>query len=424
MTISDSIPVQFWPIDEETFNETDVCGLVKQDCFCQPFQCSDSIIVQFQDDNAYHWGLHVFDSDNILNGEIDFEEITDGYWQTSLTFDNSPCDQKLYLKINKSEVFSDGDFNAGTGTYPTDFSSPAPDDAWYQVTGEGGGGSWTHSSYSGNLAAYNFLNTGVSSSPKTLITLAHKFLQLQYGFRTFSYNFRQGPWSNTFGSWTGGSIEAVYYLNGTSIGTQTIVPSLSQNTTYSGSFNTNVSGWDTIGIRVKWTSSGSPFLGVNEIYVLLFDITSALASEYVAQSDCIDVKETHDCTKLITYSNTSDFDGISYTTPSPNTEFQLRIPAIFFEEENPQEQEDLELSNGVIVTLRQTIVEKRLLEVGYMPNYMHRKLQKVLMHDTVYIDGDYWKRRDSYDTKPVKKYNLKMASVLLTKYDSVEKNTM
>lgn len=142
------------------------------------------------------------------------------------------------------------------------------------------------------------------------------------------------------------------------------------------------------------------------------------------RSDCIDIRTSHDCSSLIAYTNTSDFDGLNYTDPSPNTTFYLRIPSIFFEEENPQEQEDLELSNGVIVTLRQSIVEKRKLETGFMPNYMHRKLQKVLMHDSVYIDGDYWKKRDSYDSNPVKKYNLKTASVLLTKYDSVEKNTI
>jgi hypothetical protein len=141
------------------------------------------------------------------------------------------------------------------------------------------------------------------------------------------------------------------------------------------------------------------------------------------RSDCISIADSHDCSILIEYTNSSNFDGLYYDG-SPGPTFQLRIPAVFFEEKNPQEQEDLELSNGRIITLRQTIVEKRLLETGYMPNYMHRKVQKVLMHETVSIDGDYWKKRDSYDDSPVKKYNLKRAEVLLTKYDSVEKNTI
>jgi hypothetical protein len=425
MTISDSIPVQFWDIDEETFNEKAVCGMVKQDCFCQPFQCSDTIKIQFYDPNPFHWGLHVFDTSDQLITEIDFEEIATGYWQTDAALDGSPCDQKVYFKIQKSEVFSDGTFDFGNG-YSVITTDAQLGDAWSIGGGVFGGGlgTWSHSSYLGNLAAYVTLTTAQSASPKTIAPLVHRFEQIQYAFRNFSYSFRQGSWSTTFGSWTGGTIEAVYYLDGSEIGTQVIVSSLSQNTSYSGTFNTSLSGWNAIGIRIKWTSSGSPFLGTNEMYVLTFDINGSLGSEYVAKSDCIELRETQDCTVLIEYENTSNFDGVNYEAGSPGPSFQLRIPAMFFEEENPQEQEDLELSNGVIVTLRQSIVEKRKMETGFMPNYMHRKLQKILMHDSVYIDGDYWKKRDSYDTSPVKKYNLKTASVFLTKYDSVEKNTI
>lgn len=108
-------------------------------------------------------------------------------------------------------------------------------------------------------------------------------------------------------------------------------------------------------------------------------------------SDCIDVKESHNCTALINYTNATDFDGIVYDT-SPQPDFNIRIPAQFWKQDNPMEQEDSELSNGVIKTRRQTISEKQLLEVGYMPNYMHKKLQKILMHDTITIDGDQWKK--------------------------------
>jgi len=428
MTISDSIPVQFWDIDEETFNEKAVCGMVKQDCFCQPFQCSDTIKIQFYDPNPLHWGLHVFDTSDQLITEIDFEEIATGYWQTDAALDGSPCDQKLYFKIQKSEVFSDGAFNEGTGSYPSDFSSPAPNDAWYRISGTGNiATNWTHLSYLGDLCAYVAVTTATTTGggTKSCDYLSHKFQQLQYGFRAFSYSFRQGAWSTSFGTWTGGSVVVVFYLEGVQVGTQTIVTSLSQNTSYAGTFSTNISAFDEIAISVRWTfTHAGAFVGNNEFYVLNFNINESLASKYVAKSDCIELKETQDCTVLIEYENTSDFDGIAYEAGSPGPSFQLRIPAMFFEEENPQEQEDLELSNGVIVTLRQSIVEKRKLETGFMPNYMHRKLQKILMHDSVYIEGDYWKKRDSYDTSPVKKYNLKTSSVFLTKYDSVEKNTI
>lgn len=136
------------------------------------------------------------------------------------------------------------------------------------------------------------------------------------------------------------------------------------------------------------------------------------------------MRQTHETSQLIAYTNSSNFDGIVYPDTSPSLVFYLRIPAMFHVEQNDQTQEDLELSNQTLVTLRQNIIEKRMIETGYMPNYMHRKLQKVLMHEIIFIDNEYWKKRDAYETSPIKKYNLKTGSVLLTKYDSFLRNTI
>ena len=149
----------------------------------------------------------------------------------------------------------------------------------------------------------------------------------------------------------------------------------------------------------------------------------AFIETIVAQSDCIDVRNNHRCSKLIEYTNADDFDGIVYET-SPQPTFYLRVPAQLLEDENPQTQEDLELSNGTIVTIRQTIQEKSILKFGFMTPYMHTKVQKVLMHDTVRIDDIQWKRRDNYDAPRIKDYPLKTGEVLLTKYNSVLKNTI
>ncbi len=146
-------------------------------------------------------------------------------------------------------------------------------------------------------------------------------------------------------------------------------------------------------------------------------------SEILAKSDCIQLSESHDCTQLIEYSNPTNFDGIQYSDSSPALTFFFRVPAMFHVEQNPQTQEDIETSAGVVITIRQSIQEKQLLETDYLPNYMHDKLQRVLMHKTITIDGNTWKRRDPYETNPIRKYNMKRASVLLTKYQSIEKNT-
>jgi hypothetical protein len=170
-------------------------------------------------------------------------------------------------------------------------------------------------------------------------------------------------------------------------------------------------------IRVYGTSETDIF---QSLEVTNFIINAA---EILLKSDCLDIKESHPCTEVIEYSNNVDFDGIVYDT-SPVPVFKLRVPALFYKEENPMEQEDLDLSNGEIVTLRQSIQEKRLLEVGYLPNYMHKKIQKILMHKTVTIDGQQWKRRDPYEAENIDKYSLKTGECWLTLYNSVERNTL
>lgn len=50
MTFSDANPVQFWPIDCETWNESSPAGVHKY-CFCQPFNCDDPIKIEFKDYN-------------------------------------------------------------------------------------------------------------------------------------------------------------------------------------------------------------------------------------------------------------------------------------------------------------------------------------------------------------------------------------
>lgn len=207
-------------------------------------------------------------------------------------------------------------------------------------------------------------------------------------------------------SWPTGQI-------GASFPSETI-GSITDGTVYSYTF-TPTTEYQWINFRVKESSGGAETVGITAINILEVD-------HY--KSDCIDVKTSQDCTQLIEYSNTDDFDGITYTSQSPDPIFYLRIPALFYQESNPQEQEDIDLTDGVIVTLLQEIQEKTLLETGYMPNYMHKKLQKVLMCDTIIVDGNQYRRRDPYQDTPVKGYNLKKATVLLTRYDSVERNTI
>lgn len=147
--------------------------------------------------------------------------------------------------------------------------------------------------------------------------------------------------------------------------------------------------------------------------------------EVLAYTDCISVKPAHACTILINISNNTDFAGLIYSDQSPRPSFNIRIPATFFHEVNPAEQEDIELSSEDIVRLYNKLEKKQKLDIGFLPYYMHTKVQLALMHDNVLIDEVYWLRRDEYQiAEGNRHYPLKRASVLLTDKNFIKENQL
>jgi len=379
IAISDALPVQFWPNGEQTFNEKAVCGIIKQDCYCQPFNCDQEIqIIIIDSSTSGEISLQILDENSVEIDVITFARSGVNLTALFTPSDYSPCKEKLQLKI------------ISIGIVPTL-------SAW---TNQGAGTAW-------GLSA----TPGVSITPTSVSKLLIGTFNAIEGY---SYDI---SWNiDTFDSFFN---NLIYLLdsNFNIVATQFI-----------GGTNGNFTG-----IATLTPSSRASYLAfqlqtsdaiITDSAMIVNSVSYNGSNIELFKSDCLEVKEDTECTKLIEYSNASAFDGIPYVNVSPPSKFYLRIPATFYEEENPQEEEDLELSNGVIVTLRQSIQEKSLLETGYMPNYMHKKLQKVLMHETIIMDGDQWKRRDPYETNPIKKYNLKRGSVQLTKYNSVLKNTI
>lgn len=148
-------------------------------------------------------------------------------------------------------------------------------------------------------------------------------------------------------------------------------------------------------------------------------------STVLATSDCLDIKTSHDCTKLITYSNRSDFAGLVYEDTSPVTDFYLRIPAILYRATRPQEEEVHPLSDDTWIRIWSRMEKKVKLEIGYLPDYMHEKIQLILMHDSVHIDSLSWAQRDPYEKVDVnRRYPLEKANVLLTDKDFIKRNLL
>lgn len=379
MTISNAIPVQFWINGVETYNETTICG-VEDVCFCQPFNCDDEIRIQFTDTSANSYNLQVLDSSGNELELIAFDDVASNVWQVTFISENyGICDEKIQLKIITAapSLQTLGDWtNQGSGI------------AWTGTTNP------TVTLTSSDLNSRRRIGTFSGVAGQNYIFTVDIDISVSFE-ATVSIGFLKSDFTDATG--TGYSFDSSYS------GQITISPSSACSYVYVIVQNTAITVSVVTDIDTFTFSGGSNYTH--------------------AQSDCIDIKTSHDCTTLITYINTDDFNGIEYDT-SPASEFNLRIPAQFWKEDNPMEQEDSKLSNGVIKTRRQTISEKRLLEIGYLPNYMHKKIQLVLMHDTITIDGDQWKRRDAYESTPINRYPLKRANVWMTKYNSIEDNIL
>jgi len=380
MTISNALPVQFWINGVETFNEKNICG-VEPVCFCQPFNCDDEIRIQFQDITDKPYNLQVLDSNSNELNLISIPEVSSGVYQIELIPENyGICDETIQLKIITSSI-------------PI-LSS------W---TNETVGDDW-------NLGVNPSLTLSTAFDFSKSLTIPYVVVSGE------TYDFIYDLDITTSNIANLSSLSLVILDGGFSqVASYLIADELSSSGNRTGTITVTGNTGVYIGLR----------FGVNN---LLNNVTVDINSFYIydtvaAKSDCLDIKTDHDCTVLLEYTNSEDFNNIVYLT-SPTSEYKLRIPAQFWKEDNPMEQEDSELSNGVIKTRRQTITQKRYLEIGYLPNYMHLKTQLALMHDSLTIEGDQWKKRDAYESESIKRYPLKRANVWLTLYNSIDDNIL
>jgi hypothetical protein len=172
-------------------------------------------------------------------------------------------------------------------------------------------------------------------------------------------------------------------------------------------------------------STISPSVCNTQIQFKIFDATSGLE---VAHSDGIDLTDYDtDSTVLMEYSNSSSIAGLHFSEASPTPpNFYLRVPAVFFFENYPQEQEDLELSNDTIVTLWSKTEIVRTMEFGFMPDYMHKKISLITQMDTLIIDMKYWRRREGYQISQgsSKRYPLRKSTMNLVQQDFINRNVL
>lgn len=161
--------------------------------------------------------------------------------------------------------------------------------------------------------------------------------------------------------------------------------------------------------------------------IVSFNVSSFLISMFqeVAKSDCVSVKEDHDETVLITYSNNRPFASLNSSVGTPDHAFNLRIPSVFFKERFPEESEILQLSNSRSIQINAQVKAQKLLNVGPMPFYMHRKAKLALTFQYVTIDGQDWVKEEAYEVAETKRtHPLSKAQCWLTEKDTIYRNIL
>jgi len=88
MAVSDASPVQFWPIDCNTWNQQTPSG-VHHYCFCQHFQCADEIKIPFSSSETIQFEQLVSSFDGDLDGWVNGAGASKPSWAFSGDFGGS-----------------------------------------------------------------------------------------------------------------------------------------------------------------------------------------------------------------------------------------------------------------------------------------------------------------------------------------------
>lgn len=412
MTFSDAQPVQFWPANCETFNEKEVDGIFSK-CFCQPFNCDDEITVQFKGTTGYTYTLLIAKEDGTTT-TTNFSEISTGIYQKTITpSDLSICDEQIILYVSG---------NGGTIIESFPFTSNIQGWANYQTTNYS---PWTWSADDGSGTTGVIITPNVTQSSgggmplfyKQLTNIANKAIEVTFRMKIVSgksVNLRLFGWPSDVTLPTG--VTGVITDNDYRIETKVVTGTGAYvDYVFQIPFTGDI---DNLGLDLTSNDDFSGFMYIDSVTIeTLYDI--------LYKSDCLDIKSSHKETVLINYHNNRPFASLNSSVGTPDPEFNLRIPGVFFKERFPEEHEVIELSNSTSVQLNAQVKAQRLLAIGPMTFYMHRKTKLALKFQNVTIDNQEWVQEENYELAETKRtHPLQQASVWLTEKDYIMRNIL
>lgn len=376
MTIPQGNPVKFWLNGVESFNEKVVPG-VMQVCFCGRWKTTDTIKVQVVETVYTALTLKIWNSDDEEVGSIDFTETSDIFNVSFTLAGEGVTDSHVYFTVV--------------------VSSPTME-ALSTWTNYGTGDVWT---------------TGANPSVSVAQGDQSRYLHgdfLSYSGQTYTFTLSV----DIDVDFTGATLGVILFDASYNVVGSTLV-SLDED--FDGEVGVLATG-DGVFVAVRLNNLDL----VSDIVVDIDSFTYTGTNEIqLAESDCFNVDDEDDESFLIQYSNESTFAGLDY---SANTIFGVRVHSSFFKERFPEEDESEEISDGSVVKLSGSVKNQRLLQIEPAPFYFHNLLKRVLQHNTIYIDGMYWEKEESYEITEINpKYPMQKGEVWLTqKEDGYDTN--
>lgn len=385
MSISSAQPVQFWASNTETYNEKQICG-VTPECWCQKFQIDENIyVVAPSEYDPQDISLLILDEDgNVVEDLGTFDSTGVTFWSTS-----TPGGYQMVIvdPVNTTLLAPSSWIDFGTA-----FSSKTATQFIKTNTVNG-------TDYGARQAGT------VSNNPD----------------RTLSMNIHIKITNNASDNW----IVRFSFFNATDpVWEASVSGNGNVDSDYVIEFTKDPAEDDSINLIL---SANVEVNGANiEITIVPGDVVDQNSTLY--KSDCIDIKEEHPCTNLITYYNASDFAGIPYAGASPAIQMKIRIESRFLHEQFPREDKVVELSTREFLRTYTRIESKKLFEMGYMPFYMWKKLNLIFAHDFVMIEDEYWVLQNgdpvTIEENGRKDYPLHRGAALLTEKDFVKRNLL
>jgi hypothetical protein len=107
MTVSDSLPIQFWPVASETFNEKEICSVTAPKCYCMPIKSDQAFVLRITADSTPQLRIYS-DSGSLLHSQ-NFTNISGDIYQITLQINTVIADsfrktQQIRMSIFESSA--------------------------------------------------------------------------------------------------------------------------------------------------------------------------------------------------------------------------------------------------------------------------------------------------------------------------------